>query len=149
MAIAGIARNNYSGSGSRRLLNSLFDIVAPLRGGLMPLFLEELDYLRGFFRDMPTLSEAQIRARFQLYANHLQQTYWQAARLQVEARGATHHARRLNAGETCKDCIRYAGQGIVRIGTLPPPGRGSVCRSNCNCDEIYYRQEAGKFIEVN
>lgn len=41
--------------------------------------------------------------------------------------------RRLNANESCADCVRYAGMGWQPIGVLPIPGNASRCKSNCRC----------------
>jgi hypothetical protein len=34
---------------------------------------------------------------------------------------------------TCRDCLEYAGQGWVPIGTLPPPGQICACHDRCRC----------------
>lgn len=34
-------------------------------------------------------------------------------------------------GATNKGCA------MMELGTMPPPGVGSVCRSNCKCGKIY------------
>jgi hypothetical protein len=39
---------------------------------------------------------------------------------------------------TCEDCLNYAAQGWVPIGTLPPPGQMCACHDRCRC-YIEYR----------
>ena len=34
---------------------------------------------------------------------------------------------------TCGDCLGYAGQGWVPIGSLPPPGQLCACHDRCRC----------------
>jgi hypothetical protein len=93
---------------------------------------EEYGFLRQFGQEIAegNLSAAQITARAQQYANHTQMSYWDANRA---GQTATQERRVLNPGETCPDCERFAGMGWQPIGTLPPPGVDSECRSNCNC----------------
>jgi hypothetical protein len=42
----------------------------------------------------------------------------------------------------CQDCLGYAAQGIVSIGTLPLPGQRCECGARCRCSVRYYRQQA-------
>lgn len=99
----------------------------------------EYEALRGFAQDIAdgNLSPAQIEARAQLYANHTQMSYWDGSRVAQREQGLTEERRIINPGETCPDCESYAAQGWQPIGTLPPPGVDSECRSNCNCSMEY------------
>ncbi len=57
-----------------------------------------------------------------------------AARQGANLRGAQlEERRRLGAAEHCRDCVRLAGLSWQPLGTLPVPGIGSICSSNCRC----------------
>lgn len=128
----------------------VLNAIAPLRGGIRDNLQNELTFLRGFSEKIAAgeLTPAQIEANAQLYANHLQSSYWTARTDIAEQEGATHEARQTQPAEHCDDCLGYEAQGIVPIGTLPAPGFDSVCRANCQCIKIYYRVINGAFVEV-
>lgn len=48
--------------------------------------------------------------------------------------GAYEERRRLNARESCKDCMRYAGMSWQPLGVLPLPGEQSRCNAHCRCN---------------
>lgn len=48
--------------------------------------------------------------------------------------------RVLGAAEHCDDCLAYAAEGWVPVGTLPPIG-DSICGNNCQCSFEYDYQE--------
>lgn len=100
---------------------------------------QELTYLRQFAQDIAAgkLSAAQIAARSALYSNHTQVSFWSARDAGQKQRGFTQERRVLGQAEHCVDCVGYAAQGWVPIGTLPSPGDGSVCRGNCQCTKEY------------
>ena len=100
---------------------------------------EEFRYLRQFAVDIveKNLSTAQIAARSALYSNHAQVSFWSAKDAGQKAQGFTQERRVLGAAEHCADCVGYASQGWVPIGSLPAPGDGSVCRANCQCTKEY------------
>lgn len=100
---------------------------------------QELTYLRTFAIAVAAggLTAAQIAARSALYSNHAQVSYWSALDAGQKQRGFTQERRVLGAAEHCPDCVGYAAQGWVPIGTLPAPGDGSVCRANCKCTKEY------------
>jgi hypothetical protein len=111
----------------------------------------EYEFLQGFANDIAAgkLSEAQIRARMELYANKIWYSFW-AAKTEAMKRdaGATHEARELDpAAEHCtthngkEGCVELAAKGIQPIGTLPNPGDGSTpCLSNDKCRKVYYKK---------
>lgn len=99
----------------------------------------EFDYLRSFAQDVADgkLSPAQIAARANLYSQHAQVSYWEANVSAKRQAGFTEERRVLGVAEHCPDCVGYAAEGWVPIGTLPSPGDGSVCRANCQCIKEY------------
>lgn len=96
----------------------------------------EMTYLRQFALDIQTfgLSEAQIRARMELYANHLHRNYAAGKRTAFEQLGYNEERRVLSPVENCDDCIGYAGEGWQTIGYFPLPGELSQCGANCQCE---------------
>jgi len=86
------------------------------------------------------LTPEQIQFRVGLYANAPRVGYCDGQTSAHTAAGFIFEARFLNPGESCQDCISYAAQGKVPIGTLPEPGVGSVCQRNCNCEKRYYTE---------
>jgi len=100
---------------------------------------DEYGYLSSFAQDVRAgaLSTAQIAARSALYSNHAQVSFWSAKDAGQKAQGFTQERRVLGAAEHCADCIGYAAEGWVPIGSLPAPGDGSVCRANCQCTKEY------------
>lgn len=51
--------------------------------------------------------------------------------------GNKEERRVLGVADHCPDCIDYADMGWQPIGTLPDPGVGSVCQSNCHCHKEF------------
>lgn len=95
----------------------------------------ELGFLRNFAQEIQdgNLSEAQIRARTNLYYNTLWRTHAHARERAHEDEGFQWERRLTAPSEVCPDCVGYAAQGWVEIGSLPDPGEASVCHSNCRC----------------
>lgn len=81
-----------------------------------------------------TLTEAQIRARAAMYSTAARTAYFDGMTAAGQAAAHTEERRVLNPAEHCPDCLGYAAQGWVPIGTLPKPGQGSQCLSNCKCE---------------
>lgn len=77
--------------------------------------------------------DGSLRNRARQYANAARAKYWDVRGTVAGATGKTRERRVLGDAEHCPDCLGYAAQGWVPIGTLPPPGEGSVCRSFCAC----------------
>lgn len=98
----------------------------------------EFGYLQQFAQDIQAgnLSEAQIEARMNMYGNAIRSSYYEGERTAKEAAGYTMERRVLNPGESCPDCIEYAGMDWQPIGTLPAIG-DSQCLGNCNCNFEY------------
>lgn len=99
-------------------------------------------YLDGLIEDIegrPINNRDRSRAR--QYANSSWAISQQAARQFVlDQNGGSaddlEEMRELGGSEHCDDCVEMAGEWEP-FGTLPPPGQGSVCGSNCNCRMVY------------
>lgn len=116
------------------------------RGGFEALTASDLGQISelmrrefGFFADTfeawrrGEISEAEMRRRLDMYANHLQTPYWEGNRGAAAEMGRSRERRRLGIAEHCGDCVRYESLGWQPLGTLPAPGEGSQCLSNCKC----------------
>jgi hypothetical protein len=106
---------------------------------------EEYAYLQRFVSDLLSnrLSAPMALARIGLYAQSVRGSYWQGAELRQQRQGYSLMRRILDSqAQHCEDCLRYADQGIVSIGTLPLPGQRCECGARCRCSVRYYRQQA-------
>ncbi len=103
----------------------------------------EYEYLNRFAQEIEAgkLSAAQIAARARLYGNAARKSYYDGRTAAARVSEYRYEQRFLQPGESCEDCVNYAARGRVPIGTLPEPGEGSRCRSNCNCIKRYYTEE--------
>lgn len=97
----------------------------------------ELEYLRQFAQDLPTLTDAQIEARLQLYVNHGSASYWDGKTALSAEIGLTEERRELNPAEHCFDCVAMSAEGWQPLGSLPSIGDASQCGANCNCTKEY------------
>lgn len=98
---------------------------------------QEYQFLADFAAEINTLSEAQIRARINQYADHLQQSFWAGMTSAQGEAGLTEERRVLTPAEHCDDCRAYAEMGWQPLGSLPEPGVGSVCGAKCRCEKEY------------
>jgi hypothetical protein len=97
----------------------------------------EFDYLRQFARDVPSLSDAEIAQRMDLYANHVTASFWEGQTAAKTEAGFTEEMRTLGATDKhCADCPGYADHWEP-IGTLPEPGDACECGANCQCSKSY------------
>lgn len=102
----------------------------------------QLAYLDGFLKDIEgrTLT-SRDKARAAQYANASWAMSQTAARqFNLDNTGSAtqlEERRRLGGSEHCDDCVEMADEWQP-FGTLPVPGQGSVCGSNCRCT-IEYR----------
>jgi hypothetical protein len=99
----------------------------------------EFKYLKGFAEaiDRGNLSDAQIKARMQLYINAAGQTRKMAERNGHAEAGNQEERRVLAQVKHCASCLAYAGKGWVPIGTLPSIGTECECGPNCRCSFEY------------
>lgn len=102
-----------------------------LRGIYQRLNLFALDIQGG------KLTEAQIRARINLYSTNTMTALWDGVTAAKQAAGFDQERRVLSPAEHCSDCVGYSEMGWVAINSLPPPGQGSVCNGNCRCLKEY------------
>lgn len=80
------------------------------------------------------VSLPQAMNRIQGYAGEARRNFFETQRDTLQATGKQYEQRRrLNARESCVDCIRYAGLGWQPLGTLPEPGNSSRCNAWCRC----------------
>jgi hypothetical protein len=93
----------------------------------------EYSYLRAFSNDIISgeLSEAQIRARLNLYFNKTRALYERGRREGHRNNGYIWEKRSLNSQQECADCSAYSRMGWQIIGTLPGIGESCSCKSNC------------------
>lgn len=108
-------------------------------GAVGVLIREQYRYARGFLEEINqgNLSERQIRARLGMYANAVWTAFHRGLEESATQAGFTEEKRVRRAGDSCKDCIEYEAMGWQPLGTLPLPGKASICLSNCRCTKIY------------
>jgi hypothetical protein len=96
----------------------------------------EYGYLRQFAKDVQAggMSEAQIRARAEMYAHHVRTSLWEGMREANGDAGKTQERRVMSQAEHCSDCEDMASEGWKEIGHFPAPGEDSRCMSNCKCN---------------
>lgn len=105
----------------------------------------EYAYLQSFALDLleQRVSAPMAFARIGLYAQSVRGSYWQGTELRKQQQGYGLMERILDAqAKHCADCLRYAAQGRVSIGTLPLPGQRCECGARCKCSVRYHRQQA-------
>lgn len=95
-------------------------------------------YLRGFTKDIQsgTLTEAQFRARLNLYVDAIYPSKEAGRQAGHEAEGFRWQRDTLNATESCEECISIAQLGWTAIGSTKPIGARS-CRVNDRCVRSY------------
>jgi hypothetical protein len=110
-------------------------------GRIGQMLRQEYGYLRGFMEDIQAglLSEAQIKARMDLYINHSLTSFWNGSRTAAGEAGNTERRRVLGSTDNhCKDCPGYAGVwSPINDPWPPPPGMACECSGNCLCSEEY------------
>jgi hypothetical protein len=100
----------------------------------------EYKYLARFAQEIAAgnLTEGQIRARMNMYANKAYNGYWQGRSRGAQDNGYSEERRVLNPAEHCDDCIGLSRLGWQPLGSLPEPADGSTaCLSNCKCSKEY------------
>lgn len=87
------------------------------------------------------ITNAQLSSRLDKYALAPRRAYYAGVTASKRRAGYRFEQRFLLDGvKHCKECVGYAQQGKVAIGTLPEPGRLCSCNSNCYCIKVYYRE---------
>jgi hypothetical protein len=105
----------------------------------------QADYrrLEGFADDIASgkASIAQALNRSNMYAGNARVQFWDAENQRrkdnVTPGNALLEKRTLGAAEHCASCVGYYSQGWQPAGTLPEPGEGSECLTNCQCVKEY------------
>ena len=97
-------------------------------------------YLDDFRREitMGNLSEAQIKARMDMYLDSAKQAYEKANGRSQKKAGMNEERWVLNPElENCDDCFELANMGWVPIPEISkehiPGDSGTACRTNCGC----------------
>ncbi|MEO1145161.1 MAG: hypothetical protein AAFY26_06150 [Cyanobacteria bacterium J06638_22] len=81
-----------------------------------------------------SVSDRQLLARLQLYANSGKESYWQANINHAIAQGETWGERVLNEeAENCECCPVYAAMGPVPLDQIVLPTQKCPCGPNCRC----------------
>jgi hypothetical protein len=104
----------------------------------------EYAYLQQFVRDLldKRVSAPMALARIGLYGESVRASYWQGTELRQQRQGYSLMRRILDSqAQHCVDCLHYAAQGMVPIGTLPLPGNRCECGARCRCTVRYFRQQ--------
>lgn len=104
----------------------------------------EYAYLQGFALDLleQRISFPMALARIGLYAQSVRGSYWQGTELRKQEQGFSLMRRILDPqAQHCEDCLGFAAQGIVPIGSVPLPGQRCACRARCRCRVEYFRQQ--------
>ena len=119
------------------------NVTAEDWGSLGRRLRDEYAYLNGFTNDIAGgLSDAQMDARMQMYADASWNSYWHG-KTDTMARAGYGEERRIldPAAETCGDCRSYAAMGWQPLGTLPEPGEKSQCLRRCRCHKVYRKSQ--------
>ena len=124
-------------------------------GSIGGMLKEQYGYLDDFARQVAqgTLSEAQIRARAQMYIRSAREAYERAHSRVADAAGMDEVAWVLNwNAENCPDCQDYADMGWQRVDDDPYngayPGSGhTVCLTNCRCHLEWRSSQTGESWE--
>lgn len=68
------------------------------------------------------------------YIGEARRNFFVTEREALQATGRSYEERRrLNAKESCRDCVRWASMSWQPLGVLPVPGEQSRCNANCRC----------------
>ncbi|MGL5059106.1 MAG: hypothetical protein ACRC62_03910, partial [Microcoleus sp.] len=103
---------------------------------------EQYLYLRNFTNETMRgrLTEAQFRARQNLYIEKAYSVYWMGRLEAHRAAGYLYERDIIQAGENCSSCLRIAARGWVRLGTNPPIGVDRICKNNCRCRKEFSKE---------
>lgn len=103
---------------------------------------EQYLYLRNFTNETMRgrLTEAQFRARQNLYIEKAYSAYWMGRLEAHRAAGYLYERDIIQPGENCSSCLRIAARGWVRLGTNPPIGVDRICKNNCRCRKEFSKE---------
>jgi len=126
-------------------------------GSVGGMIRDQYRYLDGFAEQLGQLSEAQIRARAQMYINSAREAYERAhGRVASKSGFASLVSWVVNpAAENCPDCLEYQAMGPQEAPTgggfpvgdsVTWPGSGSTqCLTNCKCELTYTNEQGEEF----
>lgn len=99
----------------------------------------QYQYLRGFSDAIINtgMSEAQFRARVQLYVLAARGSFERSRLESHKASGWNWERRDRSKLESCQPCVTYELAGWQPIGTLPNPMQECECRSRCGCSKRF------------
>jgi hypothetical protein len=114
-------------------------------GATGQLIKEQYGYLRNFAEEIASGKQAldgRALVRSDMYGDAANTTY-SAMRTRLHiADGFNEEKRNLEDSiNACDDCVEYANEGWVPIGTLPEPGNDSQCLKRCRCEKEFRRSE--------
>ena len=116
--------------------------AAAARGGLKQMTLSDLGklgakvkpqyaFLDNFAREIEA-GKTPTTARAAMYARAAYSTFVAMDALNQTEEGKSEGRRITTSGESCPDCVEYAGRGWMPVEEIPAIG-DSVCRVNCRC----------------
>lgn len=98
-------------------------------------------YLERFAGQLATAqagTEGQVMNRAQMYGRSARKMYAAGRRVAKDVAGYNKERRSCIGDKgTCGECARLAGLGWQPLGTLPLPGEGTPCMSNCRCSVFH------------
>jgi hypothetical protein len=105
------------------------------RQSLQDTLEEQLGYFEEFLGGIAKgeLSAAQIVDRSGRYGANGGLSYNQGMDEATKAMAATEQRLLGNCTPHCRECVAYAGRGVVPVGTLPLPRMACSCRDRCCC----------------
>ena len=86
-------------------------------------------------------SQAEIRARSNLYMNASNKQYWRGKTEAKIGAGFIFERRFTHNDTPCDPCTKEAAKGKQPIGTLPKPGEDCDGTTNCRCTMEYYKAD--------
>lgn len=124
-------------------------------GSIGGMLAEQYRLLNDFVAEIEagTLSEAQIRARSQMYMKSSREAYERATQRVQEAMGMDEELWVLGVADHCVDCVAFANLGWQLIGddafNGATPGSGNtVCLTNCNCHKEFRQSETRAIVRL-
>ena len=95
--------------------------------------------LKYLMRDvqLKQMSEAKLLDRVRKFLESSSISYWRILTNKKQSQGKSRAKRILIPGDSCADCIRYAGLGYVSLVDLIMPGEACACGPRCRCHVIY------------
>ncbi len=111
-------------------------------GSVGGMLREQYRFLDEFVDQLDGLSEAQIRARSQMYMESSREGYERANQRVQEALGMDEEIWVVGVADHCVDCVAFASLGWQKIeddayGGATPGSGGTACLTNCHCHKSF------------